>query len=67
MRIVTSWGPKGWDLYGKNFLDSTRLWDSNISLTVYVDGMDPSEVSCQHRAIVVKRLEEVEGFNEFKR
>jgi hypothetical protein len=67
MRIVTSWGPKGWDLYGKNFLESTRLWDSNISLTIYVDGMDPAEVSCQHRAVEVKRLEEVEGFNEFKR
>ena len=33
MKIVTSWGPKGWNLYGKNFLESTRLWDSNISLT----------------------------------
>ena len=66
MRIVTSWGPKGWDLYGKNFLDSTRLWDSNISLTIYVDGMDPSEVSCDHRAITVKKLEEVEGFTAFR-
>jgi len=66
MRIITSWGPKGWDLYGKNFLDSTRLWDSNIQLTVYVDGMDPAEVTCNHRALAVKRLEEVEGFNEFR-
>jgi len=66
MKIVTSWGPKGWDLYGKNFLESTRLWDSNISLTIYVDGMDPSEITCGHRAVTVKRLEEVEGFTAFR-
>lgn len=66
MRIVTSWGPKGWDLYGKNFLESTRLWDPTISLTVYVDGMDPAEVKCAHRDITVKTLEEVEGFNVFR-
>jgi hypothetical protein len=65
MKIVTSWGPKGWDLYGKNFLESTRLWDSNISLTIYVDGMDPAAITCD-RAVEVKRLEEVEGFTAFR-
>jgi len=28
--------------------------------------MDPSEVSCDHRAITVKKLEEVEGFTAFR-
>jgi len=65
MRIVTSWGPKGWDLYGKNFIESTRLWDPGISLTVYVDGMDPGAVSGP-RPVTVKRLEEVEGFTAFR-
>ena len=66
MRIITSWGPKGWDLYGKKFLESTRLWDSNISLTIYVDGMQPGDVTCDHRRIEVKALEEVEGFLDFR-
>ena len=48
MKIVTSWGPKGWDLYGKNFLESTRLWDSNFSLTIYVDDIE-SNVWIQYR------------------
>lgn len=66
MKIITSWGPKGWDLYGKKFLESARLWDPNISLTIYVDGMDPASIMCDHRTILVKPLEEVEGFEEFR-
>lgn len=62
MRIVTSWGPKGWDLYGKDFLEATSLWDPAISLTIYVDGMDPSEIPHPN----VKRLEDVEGFTAFR-
>lgn len=62
MRIVTSWGPKGWDLYGKDFLESTSLWDPSISLTIYVDGMDPSEIPHPD----VRRLEDTEGFTSFR-
>lgn len=67
MRIITSWGPKGWDLYGKNFLESTRLWEKGISLEVYVDGMDVNDI-LGHTSVPlqVKALEDVEGFNEFR-
>jgi hypothetical protein len=65
MKIVTSWGPKGWDLYGKRFLESTKLWDPEISLTIYVDGMDPAEVTSP-RPATIKKLEDTEGFTEFR-
>jgi len=66
MRIVTSWGPKGWDLYGKNFLDSTRNWEKSITLEIYVDGMDPTTITGSHVPTVVKSLEETQGFTTFR-
>lgn len=62
MRIVTSWGPKGWDLYGKAFLESTKFWDPALDLTIYVDGMDPADIPHPK----VKKLEDTEGFSQFR-
>lgn len=61
MKIVTSWGPEGFELYGRRFLESTRLW-TGLDLVVYVDSMPGLQIP----GAQVKHLEEVEGFQEFR-
>ena len=37
--VVTSWGPRGYDLYGRRFLKSfTRFWPADVRLAVYYEG-----------------------------
>ena len=43
IHAVTSFSAKGWDLYGKRFVDSFhRYWPEDITLHVFTDGMDES-------------------------
>lgn len=61
MKIVTSWGPAGYELYGRRFLESTQLW-TGLDLVVYVDSMPGFQIP----GVTVRHLEEVEGFKEFR-
>lgn len=37
--VVTSWGPKGWELYGRHFLDGFRRYmPAHFDLVVYTEG-----------------------------
>ena len=37
--VVTSWGPKGWKLYGQRFVETfTQYWPESVRLIVYHEG-----------------------------
>ncbi len=37
--VVTSWTDKGYELYGKSFVETFSLWPSSVSLVVYWEGV----------------------------
>lgn len=61
MKIITSWGPRGYAQYGAKFLESTKYW-GDITLIVYVDGMPDFTIP----GVEVRHLENVEGYTKFR-
>lgn len=60
MRVITSWGPDGWDLYAKTFLESyVKYWP--CELTVYYE----EKPDFNHEKITWKNLYDVQGMKDY--
>jgi len=63
MNIVTSFTRNGYDLYGKNFIESfKKFWPRKVNLTIYYEGDD---FPLTDERFTVRNISEVEFHDEF--
>jgi len=67
INVVTSFHPKAWDLYAKEFLTSfEEKWDKKIHLSVYYDGGELPEDKVESDRISYFKLEKDKEWADFQ-
>lgn len=64
LKIVTTMGPGGWDLYGRRFVESFRhYWPADVALDVWMHDVDALPT---YENVTFRRLEDTASFLKLK-